>query len=559
MRRVHRRTRLPRAASAVLAALVVLTLLAAACGGGGGEGDADDSKPSPGGENTDAAAEPTAGGALVYALEAETAGGFCLPEATLAIAGIQIALAIYDPLTMPDDKGGYAPYLAKSVTPNDDYTVWTIELREGVKFHDGTNLAAEVVKNNLDALRGAYEGRTPLLNRFTLDNIEKVEVSGPLTVTVTTITPWVAFPAYLHGGGRYGMMAQAQLDDQDHCHDRPIGTGPFRFEEWRVNDHLTVVRNDDYWQDGLPYLDSIEFRPMIEANQRLNALQGGEVNALQTSGAIVIKTLRELAASGDASIVESAEYTDLSYTLLNTSVPPFDNPIARRALALAIDRPEMNEIRNAGILEVASGPFSRGTMGYLDDAGYPQPDPDKAKELVQQYEEETGLDFSFTLASLPDPTVIETAQVWKEYAETVGIDVDLKPTEQAQMISDAIAGNFDALLWRMHPGGDPDTQYVWWHSTSPVNFGRFADPEVDRLLDKGRADTDPGARAHAYEDLNRRFSEQLYNLWSWWTLWAIGTAPDVHGIPGPKLPDGSDPSPGLAQGHSVAGIWIEQD
>ena len=545
-RRMRRGCRIP-------SAVVGIALVAASCAGGTESGsDAGSTREAPG------AAEPTPGGTLVYALEAETPGGYCLPEATLAIAGIQVAEAIYDTLTVPDDHGGYVPYLARSVTSNADYTEWTIELREGVEFHDGSDLTAEVVKNNLDALRGAYAARAPLLNAFTLDNIASVEVTSPLTVLVVTKTPWVAFPAYLHGGGRYGMMAQAQLDDQDHCHDRPIGTGPFRFEEWKVNDHLTVVRNDDYWQAGLPYLDAIEFRPMIEASQRLNALEAGEVDALQTSGALVIETLRELAVEGEARLVESADYTDLSYTLLNTAVPPFDNALARRALALAIDRRALNETRNDGILEVASGPFSRGTMGYLDDTGYPEPDVEQARALVQKYEEETGLDFSFTLASLPDPTVIETAQMWKEYGEQVGMTIALEPTEQAQMISDAIAGNFGALLWRMHPGGDPDTQYVWWYSTSVVNFGKFKDREIDRLLDAGRAESDAATRRVIYEKINRRFAEQLYNLWSWWTLWAIGTAPDVHGIPGPDLPDGSKPSPGLAMGHSVAGIWIDQ-
>lgn len=549
-----------RSRRSCLALLVSLALLAGACADGGGDdaggADRDDSANDAADGDGDLG-EPTPGGKLVYALEAESSGGFCLPEATLAIAGIQVVYAIYDTLTVPDDQGGYAPLLAESVEPNRDYTEWTIKLREGVRFHDGTDLTAEVVKNNLDALRGAYEGRAPLLNLFTLDNIESVEVTAPLVVTVKAKTPWVAFPAYLHGGGRYGIMAQAQIDDQEHCHDRPIGTGPFVFEEWQINDHLTVVRNDDYWRDGLPYLDSVEFRPMIEANQRLNALESGEVNALQTSGAIVIKTLRSLAESGDAGLLESDEFTDLSYSLLNNAVPPFDNPLARRALALAIDRPTMNEIRNDSLLEVASGPFSRGTMGYLEDSGYPQHDVEEARALVEQYEAETGLEFRFTLAGLPDPTIIETAQVWKEQAEEVGIVVDLKPTEQAQMISDAIAGNFDALLWRMHPGGDPDTQYVWWHSTSPVNFGKFSDAEIDRLLEQGRSETDPEVRRALYEEVNRRFADRLYNLWSWWTLWAIGTAPDVHGVIGPDLPDGSKPSPGLAQGHSLSGIWIE--
>ena len=151
---------------------------------------------------------------LVYGLEAETDAGWCLSEGQLALSGMQIAKAIYDPLTMPDDEGIFRPWLAKSVEPNADYTKWTIELREGVEFHDGTALTAEVVKNNIDSYRGQYKGRPPSLGllTFVYNNIGTTTVTGPLTLEVTTLTPWPSFPAYLNANNRFGVMAQAQLD-----------------------------------------------------------------------------------------------------------------------------------------------------------------------------------------------------------------------------------------------------------------------------------------------------------------------------------------------------------
>ena len=107
---------------------------------------------------------------MIYAVESETASGWCLPEAQLAISGIQAARAIYDTLAQPDASGEMAPMLAESVEPNDTFDSWTILLRQGVTLHDGTDLTAEVVKNNLDAYRGAYEGRSSLLFLFVLDN-----------------------------------------------------------------------------------------------------------------------------------------------------------------------------------------------------------------------------------------------------------------------------------------------------------------------------------------------------------------------------------------------------
>jgi peptide/nickel transport system substrate-binding protein len=140
--------------------------------------------------------------------------------------------------------------------------------------------------------------------------------------------------------------------------------------------------------------------------------------------------------------------------------------------------------------------------------------------------------------------------------EAVGGSMQIQTTEQSQLISDAIGNNFQAIGWRLHPGGDPDLQYVWWHGGSPVNFGKFSDPEIDRLLDEGRAESDPAKREVIYQDLNKRFATQAYDLWDQWTLWTVATATDVHGVFGADLPDGSKPFPGLADGHSLTGLWI---
>ncbi|MCZ7536508.1 MAG: ABC transporter substrate-binding protein [Acidimicrobiia bacterium] len=382
---------------------LVLILFAAACGGG----DDDDATGGGGGDDdtteTTASGEPQAGGRVVYGLEAESSNGLCLAEAQLAISGIQIARAIYDPLTMPNGDGEYVPYLAKSVTPNAGYDEWTIELREGVKFHDGSDLTAEVVKNNLDAFRGQYEARKPLLFLFVYDNIDTVEATGPLTVVVTTKSPWPSFPAYLFMNGRFGVMAQSQLDDPDHCGDDLVGTGPFSLVDWKINDHLTVEKNADYWQEGLPYLDEIEFRPITEAQQRLNALQSGEITAMHTSTASTIDELRRLVDSGDVALTEGAEYAEVGYAMLNMAKAPFDNINARLAFAHALDRDTLNEVRNKGILTNASGPFAPGSIGYLEDAGFPEFDVEKAKEYVAKYEEESGGKLSFAYSTTPTP------------------------------------------------------------------------------------------------------------------------------------------------------------
>jgi len=540
-----------------LACVLALAVVVAACGGGG-----DDSGGGGGGNGSEAEGEPTPGGKVVYGLEAETADGWCLPEAQLAISGIMVARTIYDTLTRPNADGEYEPWLAESVDHNEDYTEWTIGLREGVKFHDGTDLTAEVVKNNLDAYRGSYPTRSPLLFTFVFDNVKSVDVVDPLTVSVTMNEPWVAFDAYLFSSGRLGMMAQSQLDDEQNCATDLVGTGPFKLVDWTPNQSFTAEKNPDYWAtdeagNQLPYLDEIEFRPIIESNQRINALQSGEINAMHTSDPELVADLRDQAEAGDVNNNESVDFGEVTYTMLNVSKPPFDNILARRAVAYALDFEEYNQIQGGGILTQATGPFAPGNIGNLDDTGFPTFDLDQARDLAQQYEDETGQALSFSYTTTQAEATVAAAQLIKEQMEAAGIGMEIVTVDQSTQIDTAINGDFEAIAWRNHPGGDPDTQYVWWQSTYPTNFGKINDPEIDSLLEEGRTTPDADERQTIYEDLNRRFGEQVYNLWNYYTLWTVATAPDVHGVLG-EGPTGGDPFPGLATGHPVEYMWVEQ-
>jgi peptide/nickel transport system substrate-binding protein len=542
--------------------VLVLSLFAAACGGSGGdEGGGSDGG---GGDDTESAGTPTPGGKVVYGLEAENSEGWCMPEAQLAIAGIQVGRAIYDTLTAPNEDAEYVPFLAKTITSNPEFTEWTLTLREGVTFHDGTPLDATVVKNNLDAFRGKYPARSPLLFVFVFQNIADVAVVDPMTVKITTSTPWASLPAALYGSGRIGIMAQAQLDDATTCDRNLIGTGPFKLVEWNQNESFLAEKNPDYWQtdaDGqqLPYLDEIEFRPIIEAASRVNGLLSGEVNAIQVSAGEQIDDLRTETEAGNINSVESDQFAEVTFAQFNTSKAPFDSKTARMAAIKSMDMETFNQTRNLGILQNANGPFAPGGIGYLEDSGYPTYDLEGAKELVAQYKAETGEDLAFTLLSTPDQPTQQSAQLAQQMGEKAGIKVSIQTMEQAALISTAIAGDFQAMVFRNYPGGDPDAQYNWWKSKSPVNFARFSDPEIDTLLDQGRATADKDQRQQIYGDINKRFASEGYSMWLQWVMWDIGTATDVHGVLGPDLPDDQGgPFPGLATGHPVAGMWVDQ-
>jgi peptide/nickel transport system substrate-binding protein len=577
----------PRASSSrrrtrsAAALLLSASLLLSACGGaksddggtpgtGGPNGSTDDGLNVDAGESgLEEAGEPQRGGKLIYGLEGESNAGFCLSEAQLAISGMMVARAFYDTLTIPNADGGYVPYLAKAVDPNDDYTEWTIELREGIKFHDGSDLTAEVVKNNLDAYRGQYEGRASTLFLFVLKDIADVEVVDPLTVKVVMSRPWVSFPAFLYSSARLGIMAQAQLDaDPATCSQKPIGTGPFEFVSWTPNQKMVGKANPDYWQiapDGepYPYVDEIEFRPIPDGTVRRQSIESGEINITHSSDAEQIATnFRRLRDEGKINLLVSEEQAEVSFIQMNSTIPPFNDERMRRALALGSDREDVNERVNAGLPTIATGPFAPGTLGYLDDAGFPE-----------YLADNPGAQAGFTLLATTDPSVRRIAELIQQRAKDIGVTVTIQTVEQATLIDNAIAKTYQAMVFRNYPGGDPDQNYVWWYGEgNPVNFGGWDDPELNELFDRGRETADQAERKKIYEDINRIMASKVYGMWSWYTPWAIVMDDSVHNAFGPPLP-GEDhtqpgeattddpartPARGLATGHSLIGLWIEQ-
>jgi peptide/nickel transport system substrate-binding protein len=553
-----------RARHRLLALLLAVLLIGAACGGdddSGGSGGTDDGV-TPGTDED--AGKPTPGGEVVYGLEAETNGGFCLQEAQLAIGGIQVARTIYDTLTAPNADGEIEPFLAESVEPNDDFTVWTIKLREGIKFHDGTTLDAQLVKDNLDAYRGVYPARTPLLFIFNFAPVSDIAVVDPLTVTVTTKVPWVAFPWQLWSSARAGIVGRSQLDAPDaDCANKLVGTGPFKLDHWTVNQEFVAVKNPDYWvkdADGvqLPYLDKITYKPINEVAQRVNALESGQIQAMHTSDTEQLADrLRPLKEDGKIAILESDSFGEVNYLMLNSSKPPFDNKNARLAFAHALDRQLLIDVRGGGIGTVANGPFAKDVLGYTEDTGFPEFDIEKSKEFQAAYEADTGQKLTFTYSFVTGESGNLTAQEIQKQLQDAGITINIDSTgDQATAINKAIAGDFQSIGWRNHPGADPDTQYIWWYAGGPVNFGRINDPEINALLDKGRSDATD--REKTYQDLNKRFGSEAYNIWTSFTIWSVATDPKVHNLLGNDLPAGGKPATGLGTGHPVSGIWIEQ-
>jgi peptide/nickel transport system substrate-binding protein len=428
-----------------------------------------------------------------------------------------------------------------------------------------------VVKENLDHYRKDNQ-----LFIFVFQDVVSIDVVDNLTLTVTLKRPWTAFPWHLWSSSRLGIMAKAQMDSPD-CNTKLIGTGPFTKVSWKYNDKFVAKKNPNYWRkdkDGkqLPYLNQITFVPQEDSAKRTSALEAGDFDAAHTSEPNSIVKLRDDAKSGKLKGVESDKFTEVGYVMLQATKEPFNHKSAREAVAYGIDRDAYNKVRNAGILTNASGPFAPGNDGYVEDTGMPKFDPAKAKAAAAQYKQETGKDLTFTLSHTADPNTTQDAVVIQQMLkQNVGLTIVLNPVaDQSTLINVAIGKQFQATLWRNHPGADPDTQYVWWHCSngagakldpnSPpcdnlVNFAGFNDPVINDAFDKARSSTDEAERTKLYEDINKRFASELWNLWAQWTLWTVYSSPKVNGVLGPDLVDGTKPFPGLATGHPVSAMW----
>ncbi len=505
-----------------------------------------------------AAAKPVKGGSVTYGLEAETSGGWCLPNAQLAISGIMVAGAIYDTLTAMNSQGKYVPYLAKTVTHDATYTQWTIALRPNIKFQDGEPLTADAVKQNIDAWK---KGR---LLGFVYTDVASVTVNDPLTLTVTTSKPWVDFDAFLFFDGRVGIAAPAQLNDTDTCPTNLIGTGPFMIYggagKWVQNQEFTASRNPNYWQKDkngtqLPYLDTITFKPNPDATARSNQLQAGQLQVMHTTSGALIAQYKSL-GNQYVQMLQGPGRREVRYYLLNEKQAPFDDQNARLAVAYAIDRNQINQIRNSGVKQVADGPFDKDVPGYLKNPGFPQYNLKKATQLATAYKAAHGGQFKVVIEATNDPENSGEAQLIKEQLAKAGIDGALQTEDQASFINTALGGNFSMLLWRNHPGDSPDVNYVWWNTNSPINFGKFNDPQLQTLLDQGRAEPDPTKQAAIYQQVNQIFAKQAYNIWSYYDNWDIIARSNVRGLAGPPLPDGGG-QPAFVYGrHPVLGIWL---
>jgi len=512
----------------LLALLVATTLSVSACGGGGGGDGSATTEPrtdEEGGGLVDA--EPVEGGTIVWALEGET-DGLNPVSGRFVNSGHVMASAIFDPLTTLDAEGRWEPYLAESLEPNDDYTEWTITLRDGVTFHDGTPLTAEALNTVLNLHLDSA------ISKGALFDVDSFEVSGPLSVRARLKVSWPTFP-YLFTT-QIGYVPSPEMLDVPEEARTPVGTGPFKFQEWNFGTSFKAVKYPDYWRRDdqgrqLPYLDAIEFRPIPDPQLRTDSLLDADVDMIITAA---LSEIARLEASPDVKMLTYSEGEE-QYVTLQTAKPPFNNETARRAVALATDQAAVREQMGADYAVPANSQWAPGQPGYREDSGQVQTDLEAAKRAVADYTAETGQPLAFTLISSQVLENQKLQQILKQQWEAAGMQVSLETVPQADLVVRYALGNYQAGISRLFGFPEPDTDHFFMHSRSidpnliSFNLPRYANPEIDAALDRARSSTDEATRDEAYATVARLMNEHVPVVWLYRPTWAIASNLQVHG------------------------------
>lgn len=538
---------------ASVALVSVLGIIATACGGGTSGGK--DKPESSEGERSAVVeddSDPVPGGTLLYALEAET-DGYHPGLSRWAPSGLMVARSIFDMLAVYDENGEWQPWLAESFTPNEDYTEWVIKLREGVTFHDGTPLDAAAVLANFE-----FHMDSPLTNvPFEPMDRENIEVVDDLTLRVPLEEPWVNMPNALTT--QIGAIAQPELMQAASFAQSPVGTGPFKFDSWQADTQLTVVKNAEWWYEGYPYLDRIEFTPVPDGRTRISALVAGDIQVAMISDAEVLGERDEVVERDGMQWFElEGGETNETLVMLNTAAPPFDNIEARRALALATPVEELVETLFADAFEIAEGPFAPSSP-YYTETEFPSFDLVEARKKIDEL---GGL--SFEMLGVADPTSIGTVQYLLDKWKDAGIDVKLKSIEQAQFITTVLTGQYQATFWRQFDSPHPLGDSIWWlcDSATPIpqyalNFARNCDEEgIDAELDAARRTTDKDEEIQHYQNAMKALAKDLPYVWLYHMRIAFAAQPSVRDLVKWTTPEGATGLPVHGGSHPLYQVWV---
>jgi len=430
-----------------------------------------------------------------------------------ATMGIFNNLVMFDQHTKQNSMQSIIPDLATGWSWSEDGTELTLPLRQGVKWHDGEPFTAKDVKCTWDLLTDQSSEKLRLNPRKSwYRNLKEVTTNGDYEVTFHLQRPQPAFIALLAAG--FSVVYPCHVAPNK-MRQHPIGTGPFKFVEFKPNERITLTRNPDYWKKGQPYLDGIEFTIIRDVSTEKLAFIAGKLDWI----ALTIPLLKDVRSQAPEAICEMTAGGISRNLVINRDAPPFDNPDVRRAMALSLDRKSFIDIISEGQGDIggAMQPLPEGVWGMPPDIQNTLPgyDPDvqknrsEARAIMRKlgYGPDNRLALKVSTRNVPpfrDPAVILIDQL-----KDVFIEGELEIVETALWYPKMYRKDYKIGL-NLTGGGvdDPDQQfYENYACGSPRNYTDYCNPELEKLFDRQSAQSDEGKRKRLVWEIERKLAE----------------------------------------------------
>ncbi len=477
--------------------------LLAACGG-------DEATTS--GSPATSAATPKPGGAMRIAMPAGVAGPLD-PHAPASLHARLRNTNVFDTLFAVDNAGELQPALAEEATANDDATVWTIRIKSGIEFHDGSPMTIDDVIYSLKRIldpKTAAEGAGQI-GMVDPKRIKRVDDS---TVEIGLKYPFAIFPDQLAAG-----HVITVVKDGERKFDPPIGTGAFKFDSGNDSDYK-LLKNPNYWQDGLPLLDQVEVSAIQDATARLNALKTGQVDAVYPTDFTEAASVK-----ADPKITTFVNKTGTFMPMyMRADTKPFSDNKVREALKFVADRETMNQLAYGG-----EGVVGNDVFVPSNDPAYPSGleqrpfDPEQAKALWS----EAGMDGQKVefWTSAVWPGQVTAATVYAQKAKEAGIDVEVKKMPDDQFISKVYGikpfandyWKYTPILTIMSLAFVPDADYYATASWST--------PETTKLYEQAVSETDADARNKLSSEIMAIVRDQGPYI-----VWGFEASPDLYSV-----------------------------
>jgi peptide/nickel transport system substrate-binding protein len=452
------------------------------------------------------------------------------PDQARTFVGRIVFAGLCDKLIDYDEKLAFKPQLATAWKWSEDQKSITFSLRPGVKFQDGEPFDAAAVKYNIERKQTLPESR----RKSEISEIVGVAVIDPLTVRLDLSQPFAPLLAAL--ADRAGMMLSPKAAKAAGAAfaNHPVCAGPYKFVERIAQDRIVLERFADYWNKDAFAFDRIVYQPIPDSTVRLANLQGGNLDIIERLAPTDLEETRKDRRLKLADVT-SLGYQSITINLANgprSKTPLGEDPRVREAFELSLDRDALNQVVFNGAFQPDNQAVPPESPVYATTVPMPKRDVAKAKQLLAAAGQPTPTIDLMVPNTSEDQAV---AQVLQSMAQEAGITLKLSVIEFATALQEETKGNFEAFLIAWSGRIDPDGNlYNFQHSTGALNYAKYHNPEVDRLLDQARTTLDEAGRAKLYGQAAQAYLADRHIIYLYHRKWLFAMSSKLQGfVPNP--------------------------